>query len=609
MHRTLSDQNMESSGSPTDIARQTLKQLATSKIPPTPDNFRKVYDEIAGIRSQDAASDLTASLEKVLRTAGARRPKYLAVANALGDLVEKRDWPALEKQMLTLFPQTAGDGGGPGWAVVLRNLVRQIEANHKGLTQTKKKEGLERVLTNFGSDPDQLLQKIHALIGSWGSGSHVPAAELGDAEVAPSTAPAVLTRSGDSATSYAAQAEAGPLVQLWRDLLIKTLELGLMSQLRYLPELARQAQALLDQARASRTEKEVEKLGAGLKSLWYQLEMSADTQYRMHEELLHLLRLLVENMGELVVDDQWLYGQTEMIRDIISKPLDIEVLYDAESSLKELIFKQGKLKHGLVEAKDTLKQMAATFVSRLVEMTESTGAYHEKIGGYQQQISATEDISELNLILDRLMVDTRAMQLDALRSHEELKVTQLKVEEAEQRVQQLTAELDRISEVAHEDYLTGALNRRGMDEALEREFSRADRLGTQLCLAMMDIDHFKKLNDTLGHATGDVALAHLAKVTRSVLRPTDVLARYGGEEFIIILPETERDEGVQVITRLQRELTKNFFLHDNEKVLITFSAGVAQRQAGEDPESVMKRADAALYQAKHTGRNRVIGAE
>lgn len=529
----------------------------------------------------------------------------MAAANAVASLVEKRDWKGLETQFLGLLP--GGEAAGANWSGVLRNLIRQLETNHKGLTQSKKKEGLERVLTNFESDPDQLVQKIQALVASWGAAT--AAATLTDADVEPVTTTPEPAVSRISPTPAAVEAEAGPLVQLWRDILIKTLELGLMSQLKYLPELARQVQTLLDQARTCRTEKEVMKLGEGLRSLWYALEMNSDAQYRLHEELLHLLRLLVENMGELVVDDKWLYGQTAIIRDIIAKPLDIEVLYDAESNLKELIFKQGKLKHGLVEAKDTLKQMAATFISRLAEMTESTGTYHEKIDGYQKQISETEDIAELNVVLDKLMIDTRAMQLDALRSHEELKETQKKVEEAEQRVQQLTAELDRISEVAHEDYLTGALNRRGMDEALEREFSRCDRMGTQLCLAMMDIDHFKKLNDTLGHATGDVALAHLAKVTRGVLRPTDVLARYGGEEFIIILPETEREEGVQVITRLQRELTKNFFLHDNEKVLITFSAGVAQRQAGEDPESVMKRADAALYQAKHTGRNRVIGAE
>lgn len=181
--------------------------------------------------------------------------------------------------------------------------------------------------------------------------------------------------------------------------------------------------------------------------------------------------------------------------------------------------------------------------------------------------------------------------------------------EAEKRIQELTAELDYIGEVAHQDYLTGALNRRGMDEAIEREFSRADRHNTTLCIAMLDIDHFKKLNDSLGHATGDQALTHLVRVLKDVLRPTDVLARYGGEEFIIILPATPQDEAIKAVTRVQRELTKNFFMHKNERVLITFSAGVAERSPGETAASLIPRADAALYEAKHSGRNRVIGTE
>lgn len=585
---------------PIDIARQALKQLALRKIPPTPDNFRRVYDEISGTRSEDESTGMSKALEKVLLDAGKHRPKFTGVAKSISALAEKHDWNGVESQLRGLFPAA---GGAASWSDVVRNLVRQLEASHRGLTANKKKEGLERVLVNFEGDPDQLAQKIQALVASWGSGMQSAAA----AEQTPSVAPAASasTPSAPQATS----ADAGPLAILWRDILIKTLELGLMSQLKYLPEMARQAQALLEQATATRTESEVVKLGEALRSFWYTLEMSSDAQFRLHEELMNLMRLLVDNMGELVVDDKWLFGQTAMIRDIISKPLNIEVLYDAESSLKELIFKQGKLKHGLAEAKDTLKQMASTFINRLAEITETTGEYHHKIEGYQQQISSTEDISELNVILDNLMGDTRAMQLDALRSHEELKESQQKVIAAEKRIQQLTSELDHISEIAHEDYLTGALNRRGMDEAMTREFSRADRLGTELCIAMMDVDHFKKLNDTLGHEAGDVALAHLAKVTKSTLRPTDVLARYGGEEFIIILPETAREEGIQVMTRVQRELTKQFFLHNNERVLITFSAGVAQRQPGEAPDAVMKRADTALYQAKQTGRNRVVGAD
>jgi diguanylate cyclase len=98
-------------------------------------------------------------------------------------------------------------------------------------------------------------------------------------------------------------------------------------------------------------------------------------------------------------------------------------------------------------------------------------------------------------------------------------------------------------------------------------------------------------------------------VVKETLRPTDVVARFGGEEFVIILPETGVEEGMTTMMRLQRELTKKFFLHKNEKVLITFSAGVALRQPEESVDAIISRADQALYKAKEAGRNRVFAAE
>lgn len=147
-----------------------------------------------------------------------------------------------------------------------------------------------------------------------------------------------------------------------------------------------------------------------------------------------------------------------------------------------------------------------------------------------------------------------------------------------------------------------------MDEALEREFSRADRHNKALCIAMMDIDHFKKLNDAFGHSTGDEALTHFAKVIKEVKRLSDVIARYGGEEFILILPNTEQDDGVKVMERVQRQLTKKNFMYSDERVVITFSAGVAKLIGEETPEEIISRADTALYAAKNAGRNRVMPA-
>ena len=147
-----------------------------------------------------------------------------------------------------------------------------------------------------------------------------------------------------------------------------------------------------------------------------------------------------------------------------------------------------------------------------------------------------------------------------------------------------------------------------MDAGFEKEETRADRHGSSLCVALLDIDNFKRLNDTMGHYAGDQALIHLSTVIKETLRPSDSVARYGGEEFVILLPEVSLEEAATTVERLQRELTKKFFLHENDRVLITFSAGVALRAPEESQEDVIGRADKAMYQAKHTGKNRVIVA-
>ncbi|MGL4996878.1 MAG: GGDEF domain-containing protein, partial [Deefgea sp.] len=114
------------------------------------------------------------------------------------------------------------------------------------------------------------------------------------------------------------------------------------------------------------------------------------------------------------------------------------------------------------------------------------------------------------------------------------------------------------------------------------------------------------LNDSQGHAAGDIALIHLVKVVKDLVRPTDTVARYGGEEFIVLMPDTDLEGAIQVMQRVQRELTKRFFMHNNEKMLITFSAGVTLYRVGESRDDGIQRADQAMYHAKKTGKNRVL---
>lgn len=161
------------------------------------------------------------------------------------------------------------------------------------------------------------------------------------------------------------------------------------------------------------------------------------------------------------------------------------------------------------------------------------------------------------------------------------------------------------------DPLTGLFNRRFMLETLERELYRMQRKESSLGIIMLDLDHFKRFNDSFGHAAGDAVLSALGQMLLNKVRKEDVACRYGGEEFTVILPETSKQTAYERAEEL-RQLVHGLHLEHHGQSLggITISLGVAvYPQHGEDPEALLRAADKALYQAKHAGRNRVVAAE
>ncbi|MEY3124983.1 MAG: hypothetical protein RLZZ573_1503, partial [Pseudomonadota bacterium] len=295
-------------------------------------------------------------------------------------------------------------------------------------------------------------------------------------------------------------------------------------------------------------------------------------------------------------------------KEASSPPLTLRRLDDVERRLNDVMLKQKDAKGRSVQAQEDMRHMLATFVDRLSQIAKTTGSFHEKLVDSARLIEQAKSLAEIAPVLKEVVGATRSMAEDSNTSHDELHAMRERANATEAEIAKLHRELDRVSAQARHDPLTGALNRKGLDEALEREISNVRRKETPLCLALLDIDNFKKLNDTLGHATGDVALAHLAKVVTECMRPQDTLARYGGEEFVVLLPDTPMDKGIEALTRLQRELTKRFFLAGIEQILITFSAGVVQLAADEKGVDAIKRADQAMYLAKRAGKNRVVGA-
>lgn len=178
-----------------------------------------------------------------------------------------------------------------------------------------------------------------------------------------------------------------------------------------------------------------------------------------------------------------------------------------------------------------------TMLRAIVEMMSQTtselagglGRFGVEVGGLLQHATSLDGGEGVRAILEALTVSALALQEAVDQSREELARTQKQLAE-------VSTELERTQEQARTDPLTGFLNRRGMEETLIREVARSRRTAAPLSVAMIDIDHFKQVNDAHGHDIGDQALVHIAEVARSGVRETDVVCRYGGEEFVVIFP-------------------------------------------------------------------------
>jgi two-component system, cell cycle response regulator len=182
----------------------------------------------------------------------------------------------------------------------------------------------------------------------------------------------------------------------------------------------------------------------------------------------------------------------------------------------------------------------------------------------------------------------------------------LRIKRLQDELEEKNRELERIS---ISDGLTGLFNHRHIHGLLHEEFERVNRTDDPLTVAMLDLDHFKQINDNYGHQAGDRVLQELAEILRSNAREIDKLGRYGGEEFLVILPDTELDEGVVFLERVRGDVeSRSFDLDGPAPLRVTISAGVATHPAPgvREPDGLIKQADRALYAAKADGRNRVV---
>ena len=224
---------------------------------------------------------------------------------------------------------------------------------------------------------------------------------------------------------------------------------------------------------------------------------------------------------------------------------------------------------------------------------------------YAGELSRAKSMEDIAQIAQKILMETK----DVIESTRSLKD---QLEATTEEIQALRKEIEGIKQTAVTDMLTGLSNRRGLDEILPRDLDKARENQTPMVIALMDIDHFKRVNDEHGHLIGDNVLKMLAQVLKNHIKGKDTAARFGGEEFLLVLPETRLDGARILIEQIRKTLgNMKWVAKDTRKSigLITVSTGIAQYRDGESIEDFIKRADNSLYFAKETGRNRTVAED
>jgi len=584
------------SASPAQIAKGALRRLATSQQEPTPENYARAYAEEAGQPTPSALPERARPLlERLISRAGeepARRDELLAA------LMQGR-W----EQAASVIERggQSASAQAQAWAALLERLLRNIERGTRQWTLARRKDSLQRVLDGSRSDLARMQQRLGALVGSW----EQDAPSSDEALVADNAAGEPASASPRVATAETA-APAAPAD--WQPLvgeLQGTVDAGLP---RDEPRAAALADQLGDVADRLAADGPTPALRLELEAVCVQVRRLFGHRQHLLGQLSRLCNELGAGLAELAEDESWAKGQAQSLAARLSEGVNARSVRAATEILAETRARQQRVRAERDAARDALKHLIHQLLHELGELGEHTDRFQQSMGRHAEAIERADSLESLAGVVREMVEEGRAVQSLVRQTQARLQGEHARAAGLEAQVRELEAELRRLSDEVSTDALTQVANRRGLQQAFQAEAARAERSGHTLAVALLDIDNFKKLNDTHGHAAGDQALKALAAAVRERLRPVDQLARFGGEEFVVLLPETPLAEAQQALTRLQRALSAALFMHDEQEVFVTFSAGVTAWRPGEALAVALERADEALYEAKRTGKNRTCTA-
>ncbi len=526
------------------IAKATLMRLAQDRLEPTPENYARAWIESGGAapRSKEAAP------------------------------VPVRPTP---------------NEDGAQWAQLVDQLVRGLEQGGRQWTVSRRKESVKHVFASSGNHAQRLRERLTHLVGAWqNDGQHEGQPDL----------------RGDEPT---AATGAAPAPAAWTDVAAsfeQTLRVALPADdanaITVVQELGEHAKRWRSQGADGSLAAEVEATCAQARRVFLQ-------RHHLVDELGKLVRALSEGLTDLAEDESWAQGQADAMRaSLEGDGLSVRGVRAAADMLTQTRLQQQRLRGERDRARGALRALVESLSSELQALGGQTGRFSEELVRCTDDLEQADSREQMSSVLHQMLSASRSVQTEVADASARITASRVQADELNSRVRELEGALQRLSEEVSTDALTQVANRRGLAQAFDVESARSQREGRPLAIGLIDIDNFKKLNDSLGHGAGDVALKTLATQVRTALRPVDHVARFGGEEFVVLLPGTAAADAQEALTRVQRSLSMSLFMHEGREVFVTFSAGVTVWRTGEPLGSSLERADSALYEAKRTGKNR-----
>ena len=460
--------------------------------------------------------------------------------------------------------------------------------------------------------------RIWAELAHAGNNGHAAADALSPAPAgAPGAAPGPAHPSGAGAkpapaagqgsaagAAPAAVAPAAVAAGVWRQMWEQGLHLGLIpasadarlqqraAQLLQLAQGAAPAQALLGDNR----------------ELWQQFERALAQERGTVDGMLELFSMLVSHVSEVFAGDSAAAAEFGTLQQVCRRPLDGSRIDLARSVMEPWLRRQAALQRSALEARATSREVVGAVLRGIGTFLDHNGRFNQSLQQDLGRLDSGLDEQALKLLARELLQRGSDLHEHGSQLGQSLQQAQKQAEMALHRIRRLESELEQASQQLQQDPLTGALNRRGLDVAFMRDSARASEQQRPLSVALLDLDHFKQINDSYGHDFGDEVLRGLVQVARKLVRPGDSIARMGGEEFMMLFPDTDADAAQRAMERLLQGFRNRRVLHRStgQRVEMSFSAGVAQMQAGEPFGELYERADTALRKAKQGGRQQVV---